>query len=89
MAVGVLATLYLLMKGKIVQSALVFGVAVFFKFYPIIYAIPIWFGIDHFVESFKNPNAVYKFRFYSRSRFVFGGLAAATFLLLNLAMYQL
>lgn len=80
----VLATLYLLMKKRVVLAALAFGTAVHLKIYPIIYAVPIWFGIDHFMS-----NKPFKLRLFSLDRFNFGVHAAATFFVLTAMMYQL
>lgn len=51
MALLVLATLHTLSNNQVILSAVLFGVSVHFKVYPIIYAVPIWFGIDYFTQQ--------------------------------------
>ncbi|KAI9329885.1 GPI mannosyltransferase 1-like protein [Obelidium mucronatum] len=43
----VLAVVLLLMRGRVAAAALLFGLAVHLKVYAVIYALPLWFYIDH------------------------------------------
>jgi phosphatidylinositol glycan class M len=80
----VLTTFYLLETKRVFTSAIVFGLSVHFKVYPIMYAIPIWFGID----SIINPHHRFRFYFFSWTRFQFGLVAASIFFGLNVLMYH-
>jgi GPI mannosyltransferase 1 subunit M len=81
LSVLVIGTLYLIERKQLVLAAITFGISVHFKVYPIIYAIPIWFGIDHcFGSSFQ-------YRLFSWRRASFGFIAASTFFMLNWIMY--
>jgi hypothetical protein len=85
LAALVLGSLYALMNKRVVVSALIFGMAVHFKVYPIIYAIPIWFGIDHILD----PASLFKYQLFSWERVKFGIVAAGCFLLATYTMYQM
>jgi phosphatidylinositol glycan class M len=80
----VTATLYLITTSRITSAAVLFGLAVHTKIYPIIYAVPIWFGIDY--ASGIKP---FRLQLVSWKRVHFGLVAALTFLLVTFAMYQL
>jgi phosphatidylinositol glycan class M len=79
----VMGALYLIEKRSLLFGAIIFGLSVHFKVYPIIYAIPIWFGIDH---QFGAP---FKYQFFSWRRLIFGLIAALTFFGLNWLMYTI
>ncbi|KAI8909786.1 PIG-M-domain-containing protein [Gorgonomyces haynaldii] len=83
MALLVVLVLYLLMKRRVVWSGVVFGLAVHLKIYPIIYCVPIWFGMDHLMGK------PYRFRWLSWNRLLFGLVSASTFFALGLIMHQL
>ncbi|KAJ3356913.1 hypothetical protein HDU91_005480 [Kappamyces sp. JEL0680] len=76
LAVLVLATLYALAKNQLVLAAVVFGFSVHFKIYPIIYAVPLWFGIDHFMDltnaSVSKKPRPFSLRLVSRRRVCYG-----------------
>jgi len=55
MVVGVLS---LLINRSTYRAAMLFGFVVHFKIYPIIYALPIYFWIDHNKGSFFTPRRV-------------------------------
>lgn len=80
----VMASLYFIIKGWIKTSAVFFGLAVHFKIYPIIYAIPIWFGIDSHRGNTPQP-----FKLFSPRRALYGLIAGSTFMILNLIMYSI
>jgi phosphatidylinositol glycan class M len=79
----VMGALYLLEKRSLLLGGMIFGLSVHFKVYPIIYAIPIWFGIDH------QFGARFQYRLFSWRRCIFGMVAAITFFGLNWLMYIL
>jgi phosphatidylinositol glycan class M len=79
LALLILSTLYFIEKGHLKTSAIIFGLSVHFKIYPIIYAVPIWFGLD-------TP---FKYSLFSKKRIMFGLIAATTFIVLNMLMYIL
>lgn len=83
----VLASLYSLMCGNVTIAALLFGLAVHFKVYPIIYAIPIWFGIDFLINQSKKKREKFVLRLFSWNRFYFGIVSALAFFALTYAMY--
>ena len=70
----VIATLYLYHKRRFDLAAIVFGLSVHFKLYPVIYAIPIWFGISETWIDFQKLR--------------FGALSFSVFMALNLVMYS-
>ncbi|KAH6574135.1 hypothetical protein BASA50_010051 [Batrachochytrium salamandrivorans] len=91
-SVLVLGALWGVLSGKVRLGAVLFGTAVHFKIYPIIYAIPFWFGIDWALASLsdmpKNRPA-FKLCFWSWRRVEFAIISGGTFLALTYAMYIL
>ena len=84
MALLVMMFLWALVNNRWRWAAVVFGLAVHIKIYPIIYSIPIWFGIDHITTG-----VAYRWQLFSRKRVEFGLVAGSTVLLLNVIMYHL
>jgi phosphatidylinositol glycan class M len=85
LGVLVLATAYTLLTKRLTLSALLFGLAVHVKIYPIIYAWPIWLFLDNrflYGSAAKTP-------FITRPRLTYGFTAATVFLGLNVWMYAL
>jgi phosphatidylinositol glycan class M len=83
MAFLVILSFYLLSTNRLVSSAIVYGISVHFKIYPIIYCIPFWFGIDHCMGS------TFQFKLFSKSRILFGLISATTFFVLGFLMYKM
>jgi phosphatidylinositol glycan class M len=90
MAAFVLGMLYTLLKDQIIIAGILFGCSVHFKLYPVIYAVPIWFGVDYFVESNKYKKRLVKFTLqcFSKKRIIFGIVSFTCFFFLNWLMYQ-
>ena len=85
----VTSTLYLLSTNRVVLSAMVYGLSVHFKMYPIIYAIPIYFGIDHYINSFSSKSQTkFEFKWFGYKRILFGITGLATLVALNWMMYR-
>jgi phosphatidylinositol glycan class M len=93
----VLLVIYGLAVKRTDTAAVVFGVAVQLKFYPIIYALPLWCFIDDdYTGRTTNPirrkssvkEQIYRF-FLSWPRIKFGLIAGGVFLGLSAAMYAL
>jgi Predicted integral membrane protein len=74
----VLMVLYHLAKGNITLSAIIYGLAVHFKIYPAIYALPIYFYIDH------NSG-----QFFTKDRIKFVLISASVFILLFAIFYAI
>eukprot|EP01138_Halocafeteria_seosinensis_P009976 gb/GECG01010188.1/.p1 GENE.gb/GECG01010188.1/~~gb/GECG01010188.1/.p1 ORF type:complete len:486 (+),score=15.69 gb/GECG01010188.1/:1-1458(+) len=101
----VLAVLYLLLRGRVWVAAICYGVAVHFKIYPIIYALPLVLFLDDDYEHFYagvvlTGRKVHRKSlmervmrllrsFFSWRRVAFGLLSGITFLLLQLMFYEL
>ena len=81
MSALVMATLWAVMSNRLSLAALIYGISVHFKIYPIIYAVPLWFGIDH-------GNVFYR-RIFTFKRIYFGLLSFFIFASITLAMYIL
>ena len=73
MSLLVISTLYLYQRNRLTLAAIVFGLSVHFKLYPVIYAIPIWFGISESLIDLKKVK--------------FGMISFLVFMLLNAIMY--
>jgi GPI mannosyltransferase 1 subunit M len=54
----VLGTLYALLKERVVIAGVLFGLAVHFRIYPIIYALSFYLYIDRFRNSFFTKNRI-------------------------------
>lgn len=79
----VLLTLYLLLKQKYVLAALAFGTSVHFKIYPIIYAIPIYFYIDH-----QKSKGIFDLKhFFTKNRIIFTLVSASLFIVSIIIFY--
>ncbi|RKP06571.1 GPI mannosyltransferase 1 [Thamnocephalis sphaerospora] len=89
----VLLVLYLLARRRDVAAAVVFGIAVQLKFYPIIYALPFWCLLDDaYTGTRREPVrhlADQVRRFFSWPRIRFGLVSGGVFLALSAAMYAL
>lgn len=69
-------------------ASVLFGLAVHLKIYPIIYAVPIWFGIDY-ATALPAKSKAFEYKFWSQRRFLFGVYSAFTFLVFTGCMYLL
>jgi phosphatidylinositol glycan class M len=93
MATLVLSVLYLLLKRQIILSAMIYGLAVHFKIYPIIYAWPILLFLKK--EPYPNDNSrkdsMIKriLNFFNRDRLLFGMVSASVFMGLTYYFYKL
>ncbi|KAL2919477.1 GPI mannosyltransferase 1 [Polyrhizophydium stewartii] len=103
-AILVIGTLWGAMTGRPRAAAVFFGLAVHFKIFPIVYAVPLWFGIDYACDTFEHHRRLnggqtgrkeeqaapeFKLRLWSWRRFEFGLISGGTFLALSLIMYSL
>lgn len=80
----VVATIHLINTNRISLAAICYGISVHFKIYPIIYAVPLWFGVDS-----ASGSATHRLTLFSWKRIQFGLLSAATFLLITYSFYLL
>lgn len=89
MAFLVLATIHTLSNDQIILSGLIYGLSVHFKVYPIIYAVPFWFGCDYLVEAqkFTKRKVNFNLQLFSKRRIVFGMVSASSFLSLTYLMH--
>jgi phosphatidylinositol glycan class M len=90
----VLLTLYLLAQKRDKMAAIVFGLAVQLKFYPIIYALTFWCLLDDQYTGLKRPvahNMIERIKrfFWSWTRIRFGLIAGGVFIITSIAMYLL
>lgn len=89
----VIAILWTLATNRITLAAILFGLSVHLKIYPIIYCVPIWFGIDYAMETGRFYSMKIKlmpqFRlaFWSKRRVYFGIVAAFIFIITTYCMY--
>ena len=65
----VFATIYFLLKKQYTYSAILYGLSVHFKIYPIIYCFVFYFFIDQDKATFFTPNRI-KFTLISASTFL-------------------
>ena len=86
-----LLTIYLLMKKQVVLSALVYGFAVHFKIYPIVYVPSILIFLDR--TTYRGiPKSTWKFPISfiaNRDRIVFGAISGGLFLSLIGIFYHI
>lgn len=96
----ILLNVYFHLKKRYTLSALVYGLSVHFKVFPIIYALPLWLSISSSsaLASSKSSPGVrtrsttrkeYRDPFFSRERIRFGLISGCTFLALNAIFYHL
>jgi len=84
----VLLSLWLLLSNKLILSALIYGLSVHFKIYPIIYSVPICLFLNRKLgkleRSFWNP-----FWLITKERILFFGIAGSVFLSLLALFYYM
>lgn len=88
----VLLTIWLIFKGKIVLSALVYGAAVHFKIYPIIFAPSLFLFLNRSSSSSSSSTSSSYFRLPfppTRSSIIFTIVSASLFILLIPLFYHL
>ncbi|EGF78356.1 hypothetical protein BATDEDRAFT_30547 [Batrachochytrium dendrobatidis JAM81] len=88
----VLGSLWGILSGRMRTGAVLFGIAVHFKIYPIIYAVPFWFGVDWASTiTLKTSKSRTKFKmcFWSWRRVEFALISGSTFIALTYVMYIL
>nr|XP_015210375.1 PREDICTED: GPI mannosyltransferase 1 isoform X1 [Lepisosteus oculatus]XP_015210376.1 PREDICTED: GPI mannosyltransferase 1 isoform X1 [Lepisosteus oculatus] len=83
LAVLVVATLYLLERGRLSRAALCYGLAVHMKIYPATYAIPIALALR------RRPAPTLLSGLLSRDLLVFAAVAGGTFCGLGLVFYHM
>ncbi|XP_005999795.1 GPI mannosyltransferase 1 isoform X2 [Latimeria chalumnae] len=94
MAVLVLATLYYLEKRSIVKAAVLYGLAVHVKIYPVTYSLPIVLSLQAAEPTGKerrwHPKSLWMLfvRLLNRDVLVFGAVAGLTFFGLSCAFYH-
>jgi phosphatidylinositol glycan class M len=95
----ILLTVYFHVKKRYTLSALVYGLSVHFKVFPIIYALPLWLSISpsnlsHNTNRVRTRSATKTAKesqpsFFSWERVRFGLISGCTFLALNALFYYL
>ncbi|KAI8348862.1 PIG-M-domain-containing protein [Blakeslea trispora] len=85
LAVMVLGTLYLILTRRFFAGCGLFGLAVHFKIYPVIYAVPLLVLLDKDYRLFQFPTP---FGWFTPLRLLFGLLSASVFFILTGLMYQ-
>ena len=92
-AVLVVATVYFVCSGRLTLAALVYGLAVHFKLYPVIYSLPLFLRVGPQIQKNVAPGsyslrALRFLRFlFNPARLKFGVIALATFMSINSLMY--
>ncbi|KAJ1973249.1 GPI mannosyltransferase 1 [Dimargaris xerosporica] len=86
MGLLVLATLYMLCLGRHRIAAVCYGLAVHFKIYPIIYALPLMLALRRYSSTRTNPMPWWQI---NRYQVEFALISAGVFVVLNAVMYQL
>ena len=93
----VLFTCWCIRTKRLKLAGLVYGFSVHLKIYPIIYCIPLWFGVDYAITSSSNseknvsrnkPNK-FTFQLLTWTRIKFGMISGGMFLLSSWCMYVL
>jgi phosphatidylinositol glycan class M len=96
LSVLVLGSFWALVQGSEVWSAILFGLAVHLKIYPIVYALPFWLALKPGTlgagKSGKGEASQYRWlynvlNFFSYERIRFGVISGAMFILLGVVMY--
>ncbi|KAJ1559851.1 hypothetical protein HK096_010881, partial [Nowakowskiella sp. JEL0078] len=82
LAVFVLATVYLLLKQRVILAAVIFGLSVHFKVYPVIYAVPIVLFLGE-QKGFKGWKKV-----FNMNGIIFGVFSFTVFFSLSILMYR-
>ncbi|KAI9355360.1 PIG-M-domain-containing protein [Zopfochytrium polystomum] len=88
----VMGSLLMLNHGRHKLAAVLLGISIHLKIYPVIYALPMWFAIRGLVpanSSAKESRFSWTISFFSRSRLEFGILAVSTFLGLGAIMFSI
>ena len=92
LAVLVLLTLYFVMCRRLVLSAIVFGVAVHMKIFPVMYSLPLFLLLDenyHSSERDPGKSAVSTWgAFLNVSRLKFVSISVLTFTLITALLYM-
>lgn len=85
------ASLYFLLHRKFVIAGFLYGLAVHFKIYPIIYCFVLYFWIDMDYDALAKQKPfkaiTSKYGFFTRDRLIFTGVSAGTFLALTGLFY--
>ena len=87
-----LLTLYYILNEEYKKAAIIFGIAVHFKIYPIIYAIPFFLFIGSKNEKSEGPFSVFKWiynKLFNMDRIKFAVLSAGVFIGLNYLFYKI
>ena len=88
LAVIVVAVLWAALERRVVVAGALLGLGVHFKIYPFVYAASVWWWLGTEVVG-RGGSGSRMLTFFSRERLVLGATAFATFMALNVAMYQL
>jgi len=86
-----LLALYLIICEKYILGAVVFGLAVHFKIYPIIYAVPLFLFIDAKNDN-ESKTTIFGWiwnKFWNKERLRFAIISAGVFLGLNYLFYKI
>ena len=84
----VLSVLLAFESGRWALGSILFGIAVHFKIYPIIYAIPLWFHLGKSNKQLLSLKRIH-IGFFSMKRLAFGLISAIVFLSFTGTMYYL
>ena len=87
LAVLVLACLYFIMSKRLVASAVLYGLAVHMKVFPIIYSLPLILLLDeNYQDKRSNSTSLLK-RLLNRSRMTFALISALSFFFITFLLY--
>ena len=87
LAVLVLACLYFIMCKHLIVSAVLYGLAVHVKVFPIIYSLPLFLLLDENYEGKKSNSTSLLKRLMNRRRLTFALISALTFFFITSLLY--
>ena len=81
----VLLTLYFILRGMIFLSAVMYGLSVHMKIFPIMYSLPLFLFLDEHYSGTSHP--LWLLRFLNPARIKFTLYSAATFVITTVSCY--